>query len=111
MPNGDDPAMNESADSVPNRKPDRSGISADWSERGFTCEHWTDPPGRCWENFTHETDELIVVLQGQMEFEIEGVVYHPAPGEELRIPAHQRHSARNIGQSTAHWLFGYLQEP
>ncbi|MCA9045562.1 MAG: cupin domain-containing protein, partial [Planctomycetaceae bacterium] len=47
---------------------------------------------------------------GEMEFEIEGVVHHPVPGEELFIPARAVHSARNIGNETARWLFGYHQE-
>jgi len=42
-----------------------------------------------------------------MEFEIAGQVRHPEIGEELLIPAGAIHSARNIGASTARWLFGY----
>jgi hypothetical protein len=42
-----------------------------------------------------------------MEFEIEGKIHHPQPGEELLIPAHAVHSARNIGRTTARWLYGY----
>ena len=53
------------------------------------------------------TDEVVVVLEGEMEFEVEGEVQHPEPGEELFIPAGAVHSARNIGNSTARWLFGY----
>jgi len=42
-----------------------------------------------------------------MEFEVEGRVVRPAVGEELLIPARARHSARNVGTTTAHWLYGY----
>lgn len=86
---------------------DRQQIAADWAARGFSCELWTDPPGRRWEDFTHRTDELVIVLDGEMEFEVEGRRYHPKPGEELLIPAGAVHSARNVGRTTAHWLFGY----
>ncbi|MCA9032622.1 MAG: cupin domain-containing protein [Planctomycetaceae bacterium] len=89
---------------------ERHQIAEDWNRRGFSCELWTDPPGQRWENFTHATDEVVVVLSGEMEFEIEGVVHHPVPGEELFIPARAVHSARNIGNETARWLFGYHQE-
>jgi len=68
---------------------------------------WVDPPGQRWENFVHDTDELVIVLEGRMEFEIEGAVQHPDPGEELFIPANAVHSARNIGEMTARWLYGY----
>jgi hypothetical protein len=34
-----------------------------------------------WEDFTHPTDELVLMLEGKMEFEIAGKVGHPAIGE------------------------------
>lgn len=86
---------------------DRQKIADDWNGRGFSCALWTDPPGRCWEDFKHDTDELVSVLEGDMEFEIAGKVHHPKPGEELFIPAGVVHSARNIGTTTARWLHGY----
>ena len=82
-------------------------VSRDWAARGFSCALWVDPPGQCWENFTHPTDELVMVLEGELEFEIDGEVSHPATGEELFIPAGTVHSVRNIGGSTARWLYGY----
>lgn len=87
--------------------PNIDEIAADWRSRGFSCEQWTDPPGQCWEDFTHATDELVIVLEGEMEFEISGQVQHPKIGEELLIPARACHSARNMGKTTSRWLYGY----
>ena len=86
---------------------DQSKIAAGWAARGFSCELWTDVPGQRWEDFRHPTDELVAVLEGRMEFEIEGEIHQPEPGDELLIPAGAVHSARNVGQTTARWLFGY----
>jgi quercetin dioxygenase-like cupin family protein len=86
---------------------DRATVAADWAARGFGCELWVDPPDQRWENFTHATDELVLVLEGALEFEVEGRVVRPAVGEELLIPAGARHSARNVGGTTARWLYGY----
>ena len=86
---------------------DRQPIAADGAARGFTCDLWTDPPGQRWEDFTHATDELVTVLDGDMEFDVQGQMHHPQPREELLIPAGAVHSARNIGSMTAHWLYGY----
>lgn len=86
---------------------EREQIAADWAARGFSCDLWTDPPGQRWEDFTHTTDEVVIVLEGEMEFEVEGKVRHPEPGTELLIPAGAVHSARNIGSTTARWLYGY----
>ena len=85
----------------------REQIAAEWAKRGFTCDLWIDPPGKRWSDFTHATDELIVVLEGQMEFEIAGKVSRPEICEEVLIPAGAIHSTYNFGSTTARWLYGY----
>ena len=87
--------------------PGHERVATDWAARCFSCDLWTDAPGKRWEDFTHADDELVTVLEGDMEFEVEGEVHHPPPGEELLMPAEAIHSARNIGSTTARWLYGY----
>jgi quercetin dioxygenase-like cupin family protein len=82
-------------------------ISIEWASRGFSCGLWVDPPGQRWENFVHDTDELVMVVEGEVEFEITGEISRPEPGEELFIPAGAVHSVRNLGATTARWLYGY----
>jgi quercetin dioxygenase-like cupin family protein len=41
-------------------------------------------------------DRLSVALECEMEFEVEGPVHHPRPGEELLIEAGTLHSARDL---------------
>jgi quercetin dioxygenase-like cupin family protein len=48
-----------------------------------------------------------MVLEGEVEFEIEGQVLQPSVGEELVIPAGAVHGVRNIGNTTSRWLYGY----
>jgi len=86
---------------------DQEQIARDWAARGFSCGLWTDPPGQRWENFIHATDELVLVLEGELEVEIEGATRRPGAGEELFIAAGACHSVRNIGEVTARWLYGY----
>jgi quercetin dioxygenase-like cupin family protein len=88
-------------------KVERKQIAEDWKRRGFGCDLWTDPPGQRWEDFRHDADELVTVLEGTVEFEVEGSIHHLRAGEELLIAAGALHSARNIGQTTARWLSGY----
>ena len=86
---------------------DRQKVADDWAARGFSCGMWVDRPGQRWEDFVHATDEIVVVVEGEMEFEIEGEISHPAIGEEVFIPAGAVHSVRNTGATTARWLYGY----
>ena len=55
----------------------------------------------------HDVDELVVVVEGEMVFEVGGIVTCPEPGDELYIPAGVAHSVRTLGNRTARWLFGY----
>jgi quercetin dioxygenase-like cupin family protein len=86
---------------------DTRDISRDWAARGFSCDLWVDPPGQRWEGFVHAGDEVVIVLEGSVEFEIDGKTSRPAAGEEVFIPAGAVHSVRNIGDVTARWLYGY----
>ena len=86
---------------------DRDKIAEDWQNRGFTCDLWTGGPGQQWNDFVHDSDEVVVVVEGEMEFEIAGERSHPAIGEEIFIPAGAVHSTRNLGGTTALWLYGY----
>ena len=52
-----------------------------------------------------------MILEGDVEFEIDGHVYRPSVGQELLIPAGIIHSVRNIGKTTSRWLYGYKTEP
>ena len=49
----------------------------------------------------------MTVLEGEMGFEVAKQVHHPKVGDELLIPAGAVHSARNVGKTTARWLYGY----
>jgi quercetin dioxygenase-like cupin family protein len=56
-------------------------------------------------------DELVMVLEGDVEFEIDGHVRRPSVGQELLIPKGIIHTVRNIGKTTSRWLYGYKTRP
>ena len=82
-------------------------VKANWTDRGFSCGLWIDPPGRVWADFAHDCDELVMVMEGEQEFEMNGKRFRPTIGEELLIPTGTRHTARNVGTVTSKWLYGY----
>lgn len=86
---------------------DHDAVSAAWRQRGFSCGVWVDPPGQVWSGFVHDSDELVMVVEGEVEFEIEGRIHHPPPGTELLIAAGARHTVRSLGRAGARWLYGY----
>ena len=82
-------------------------VEKDWHGRGFSCDLWIDAPGRVWRDFIHETDELVMLVEGEEEFEMNGQKHRLEIGQELLIPAGTYHTARNVGRSTSKWLYGY----
>jgi quercetin dioxygenase-like cupin family protein len=91
--------------------PDIARVESDWQRRGFSCEVWTDPPGQVWADFVHDVDELVMTIEGEVEFEFGGNAIRPRPGEELMIPAGASHTVRNVGNTTSRWMFGYRPNP
>jgi mannose-6-phosphate isomerase-like protein (cupin superfamily) len=59
------------------------------------------------ERFLHDTDEIVMLLEGEQEFEFGGKNCRLKRGEEMLIPAGTRHAARNVGGVTSKWLYGY----
>jgi cupin 2 domain-containing protein len=78
-----------------------------WEERGYRGGTWDDPPGRAWENFVHDVDELMMVVSGNLELEVAGKKSYPQPGEEILIAARSVHSVRNTGTGSARWVYAY----
>ena len=84
-------------------------VAVVWGRRGFSCNLWVDPPGCAWEDYAHEVDEIVMVVSGEVEFEIDGVTLRPEVGDELLIPAKALHTVRNVGGTESRWLYGYAR--
>ena len=90
-------------------KIDHNLIRQDWKSRGFSCDIWSDPPGKVWADFVHNADELFMLIDGKIELEVNGQILHPKIGEEILIPAGVNHTVKNIGVVKNHWFYGYKQ--
>lgn len=88
-------------------KTTKEAVGAEWARRGFSCELWIDPPSQVWHDFLHDVDELVLLLEGDCQIEMEGRTLRLHAGDELTIPAGTRHTVRNCGGGPARWLHGY----
>jgi uncharacterized protein YdcH (DUF465 family) len=82
-------------------------VARAWSERGYSCDDFVDPPGREWKDFTHRTNELVTVTEGQLEVDMHGATHRLEPGDELFIPKGASHTVRNTHTEETRWLYGY----
>lgn len=90
---------------------EHQSVGRAWLRRGFSCALWVDPPGQVWNDFVHDVDEVVHLLEGDLLFELDGHSIRLRPGEELLIGQGRRHTVRNLGDSTARWLYGYRLAP
>lgn len=86
---------------------DYSQVKNNWKNKGFSCGIWTDPPGKIWADYVHDTDELVMLLEGEIELSYQGKTFRPHLGEEILIPAGETHTVKNIGNTTNRWYYGY----
>ena len=56
---------------------DQEQIRKDWDSRGYSFGVFKDPPGQVWADFVHRTNELVVLVEGEIEIEIEGKSQQP----------------------------------
>jgi mannose-6-phosphate isomerase-like protein (cupin superfamily) len=88
---------------------DSEGVLRAWRQRGFHGGTWVDPPGQVWRDYVHDEDELLMLVEGRLELDVAGRKLTPAVGEEIEIPAGALHTVRNVGGTTARWLYAYRQ--
>lgn len=86
---------------------DAAAVAADWKARGYSCHVFDDPPGQAWNDFVHDTNEVVTVAEGRLALVIEARRFVVEAGDEAFIPRGARHSVINIAGGRTRWLFGY----
>lgn len=84
-----------------------AAVAAQWRAQGYSCHDFRDPPGQEWNDFVHDTNELLTVVDGRLELLMAGERVVVEPGDEVFIPRDVRHSVHNVNAGNTHWLFGY----
>lgn len=79
----------------------RNRLAAD----GFEAHLWHDEPGAYYAPHTHERDERLWMLDGEMTFEVAGRSYRLGRGDRLELPSGTRHGAA-AGPQGATYLIG-----
>ena len=67
-------------------------------------------PGYVAPRHTHPGEEIIYVLEGTLEYQIDGKPVTVKPGDVLFVPAGTVHSVKNIGTSNGAELATYVVE-
>ena len=86
---------------------DRDHVAKDWASRGYGCGVFVDPPGRQWNGFVHDTNELVTVVEGRLGLRVGTDHFVAEAGDEVYIPRGVEHDVHNLHDETTHWLYGY----
>ena len=65
---------------------------------GFPLRSRADPPGKVWADFVHDIDELLTLIEGEQEFDVNGKVI---ASNQRRAPDPRQAAA------TSKWLYRY----
>ncbi|GAB4235234.1 MAG: hypothetical protein Tsb0032_40520 [Kiloniellaceae bacterium] len=86
---------------------DFDAVKADWAREGFSFGVFRDPPGQAWDNFVHETDEYVLVADGEMAITVGHESFDAAAGDLVRVPRGVLHSLCTLSPGGSVWLYGY----
>ncbi len=86
---------------------ERPTVAENWHRRGYSCRSFVDPPGQEWNDFVHDCNELVTVVEGQLKVTINGETCIAEAGDEIFIPKGAVHSVINVHTRTTRWLYGY----
>jgi mannose-6-phosphate isomerase-like protein (cupin superfamily) len=82
-------------------------VRRDWAGEGFSFGVFRDPPGQEWNDVVHDSDEYVLVAEGEMAISVGGESFEAGPGDLVRIPRGASHSLRTLASSGSVWLYGY----
>lgn len=85
--------------------PDEPTARARLAVDGFEAWCWTDRPGATYAPHSHEEDESLWVLAGEITFVVAGERHRLGPGDRLQLPAGTVHEAE-AGPEGATYLIG-----
>jgi quercetin dioxygenase-like cupin family protein len=91
------------------KPPDEGSLRKQLEEEGFTIFCWQDGPGADYEPHSHEHDESLWMIEGQMTFGAGGREWSLAPGDRLMLPKGTVHIAV-AGPQGAKYLIGQKEE-
>ncbi|WP_423068936.1 helix-turn-helix domain-containing protein [Devosia sp. CN2-171] len=59
------------------------------------------PPGHASEMMSHEGEDFVYLVAGQMLYEVDGIEYRLGPGDTLHFDSRKPHRGTNVGNETA----------
>jgi quercetin dioxygenase-like cupin family protein len=85
--------------------PTEDALRGQLEAEGFDAFVWCDAPGADYQPHSHDHDESLWVIEGEIVFGAEGGEFRLAAGDRLMLPKGTVHTAR-AGREGARYLIG-----
>lgn len=82
-------------------------ISAEWRAEGFSFGIFRDPYAQEWNGFVHDTDEYVLVAEGQLIVDVGDETASCKAGDLVRIARGEVHSLKTTSKAGSVWFYGY----
>ncbi len=86
---------------------DFATVETDWRREDFSFGVFRDPPGQQWNDFSHGSDEYVLVAAGRLRIDVGNETAVCEPGDLVRIPRQVNHSLKTLSPEGSVWLYGY----
>jgi quercetin dioxygenase-like cupin family protein len=86
-------------------RPTKNLLKFRLEQEGFSAWLWNDAPGAVYQPHSHDHDESLWVIKGEITFGVAGRDYRLGPGDRLMLPKGTVHAAR-AGREGATYLIG-----
>ncbi|MFQ5666566.1 MAG: cupin domain-containing protein [Candidatus Binatia bacterium] len=85
--------------------PHEEALRQQLAEEGFDVFRWRDESGANYQPHSHDHDEILWVIEGEMTFGAGGTEFRLRPGDRLLLPKGTVHTAR-AGADGVTYLIG-----
>ncbi|NRB17778.1 MAG: cupin domain-containing protein [Rhodobacteraceae bacterium] len=84
-----------------------SEVKSAWLQEGFDFGIFRDQPGQEWNDFVHDTDEFVVVAEGELTIRVGAETAECKAGDLVCVPRGAVHSLKTTSQNGSVWFYGY----
>lgn len=88
---------------------DKLKLVNEYKEKGYKVEMDVMPANNEWETAGHDSDEILIVLEGEVHLKIDGTTQPFLPGDLYKIPKNKSHgvSIPSDGPCKVIWVHKY----
>jgi quercetin dioxygenase-like cupin family protein len=86
------------------KAPDATEIRRRLETDGYDAFQWHDPPGATYEPHSHDRDEVLWLIAGEITFGAAGRDFALRPGDRLMLPKGTVHTAHAGTEGATYWI-------